>query len=141
MALQSTLCLLVVLLACLTTVLNCLAYLALPENSIGSLNYCATIAMMGWLNGKSGAGVSGCGKHGDWWKTRDLVKNTGYGGKHGVWWKTRGVVENTGSGGKHGVWWKTRGLVENTRSKCKTGGLSKTQGNHFVFAKMCIFLT
>jgi len=110
----------VVLLACFTTVLNCLAYLALPENSIGSLNYCATIAMMGWLDGKSGAGVSGCGKHGDWWKTRGLVKNTGFGGKHGVRWKTRvswktwGLVQNTGSGGKHGVWWKTRGLSKNT---------------------------
>ena len=43
------------------------------------------------------------GKHGVWWKTRDVVENTEYGGKHGIWWKTRDLVENTGSGGKHGV--------------------------------------
>ena len=54
-----------------------------------------TFDILFWLGGKSGAGVSECGKHGTW-KTRGLVENT-WRGKHGVWWKTRDLS------GKHGV--------------------------------------
>ena len=41
-------------------------------------------------------------------ETRGLVENTRFGGQHGGWWKTRDLVENTGSQ------WKTQGLFRTT---------------------------